>query len=154
VRNADGSVTLSFLGTANSTNIVQATINVAEPSAWHNVSTNAADAGGSWQFTDTSASPFPGQFYRSDSPCTNTDLNEKEYVAPRNGMARTMGYGCECLLRSTKNRRGGRPLGRHLGLRAAVDRTWKFTARAAGQQHAPPICPRNHRRKTSASAVL
>ncbi len=68
VRNSDGSVTLSFLGAANSTNIVQATTNLAAFATWRNVSTNVADAGGSWQCTDTATSPFPLQFYRSHSP--------------------------------------------------------------------------------------
>ena len=66
VRNLNGSVTLSFLGGPNSTNIVQATANLA-PAAWLNVSTNVADANGAWQFTETNATNFT-RFYRSYAP--------------------------------------------------------------------------------------
>lgn len=65
VQNADGSLTLFFLGSANSTNIIQATANLAPPVAWQNISTNVADGTGAWQFTDTSQ--FSAQFYRSYS---------------------------------------------------------------------------------------
>ena len=50
---SDGSVTLFFLGGANSTNVVQATASLAPPTVWQNLSTNVADAVGAWQFTDT-----------------------------------------------------------------------------------------------------
>ncbi len=66
IRNADGSVTLFFLGGPNSTNIVQASTNLA-PSFWQNVSTNVADAGGAWQFTENVATNQP-RFYRSYAP--------------------------------------------------------------------------------------
>jgi uncharacterized repeat protein (TIGR03803 family) len=67
VLNLDGSVTLSFLGSPNSTNIVQATASLTPPAVWQNISTNAADIGGAWQFTDPTASQLPVQFYRSYS---------------------------------------------------------------------------------------
>jgi uncharacterized repeat protein (TIGR03803 family) len=64
VRNPDGSVTLSFFGSPNSTNIIQAATTLA-PSDWQDISTNVTDAGGLWQYTDTDAGQFPMQFYRS-----------------------------------------------------------------------------------------
>ncbi|HUA67938.1 MAG TPA: choice-of-anchor tandem repeat GloVer-containing protein [Candidatus Saccharimonadales bacterium] len=66
--NPDGAVTLSFLGGPGSTNVVQATT-VLEPSAsWQSVSTNKADIGGAWHFTDPNAGGISLQFYRSYSP--------------------------------------------------------------------------------------
>jgi len=65
VQNLNGSVTLFFLGSPNSTNVVQVAANLAPPVVWQNVSTNVADAGGAWQFTGTNQ--FPVQFYRSYS---------------------------------------------------------------------------------------
>lgn len=64
VINADGSVTLSFTGQPNSTNVVQASDDLTSPANWQNISTNMADANGEWQFTD-SVSNNPGRFYRS-----------------------------------------------------------------------------------------
>jgi hypothetical protein len=67
VRNLDGSVTLHFLGGPNSTNIIQVTASLAPPSTWLNVSTNVADAGGAWQFTETNTTNYT-RFYRSYAP--------------------------------------------------------------------------------------
>jgi len=67
VHNPDGSVTLSFLGSPNSTNVIQATTALGPFASWQNLSTNTADSGGSWQFTDPTASLLPVQFYRSYS---------------------------------------------------------------------------------------
>jgi uncharacterized repeat protein (TIGR03803 family) len=67
VHNPDGSVTLSFLGSPNSTNVIQATTVLGPSASWQNISTNTADTGGSWQFTDPTANQFPSQFYRSYS---------------------------------------------------------------------------------------
>jgi uncharacterized repeat protein (TIGR03803 family) len=67
VRNLDGSVTLYFLGGPNSTNIIQVTASLAPPSTWLNVSTNVADAGGAWQFTETNTTNYT-RFYRSNAP--------------------------------------------------------------------------------------
>jgi uncharacterized repeat protein (TIGR03803 family) len=67
VHNLDGSVTLSFLGSSGSSNIVQAATNLTPPAVWWNVSTNKADGDGAWQFTDTNTAQFPAQFYRSYS---------------------------------------------------------------------------------------
>ncbi len=67
VQNPDGSVTLYFLGAPNSTNIVQMTVSLTPPIAWQNVSTNIADAGGVWQYTDTNRTTA-FRFYRSYQP--------------------------------------------------------------------------------------
>jgi uncharacterized repeat protein (TIGR03803 family) len=64
VRNPDGTVTLHFLGGPNSTNVVQSATNLVLPITWQNVSTNAADASGTWQFTQTNLAS-PVEFYRS-----------------------------------------------------------------------------------------
>jgi len=65
VRNLDGSGTLFFLGSPNSTNVIQAATNLAPPVVWQNLSTNVANAGGAWQFTGPNQ--FPVEFYRSYS---------------------------------------------------------------------------------------
>ncbi|MGD0251475.1 MAG: choice-of-anchor tandem repeat GloVer-containing protein [Verrucomicrobiota bacterium] len=65
--NPDGSATLSFLGSPNSTNVIQATTVLGPSASWQNISTNTADTGGSWQFTDPTANQLPLQFYRSYS---------------------------------------------------------------------------------------
>ena len=62
VRNLNDTVTLSFLGGANSTNVIQSTMSLA-PVAWQNVATNVADAVGAWQFTDSNNTVT--RFYRS-----------------------------------------------------------------------------------------
>jgi uncharacterized repeat protein (TIGR03803 family) len=65
VRNLNGSMTLYFLGAANSTNVIQAAVSLM-PAAWQNVSTNVADAAGAWQFTDSNNTAT--RFYRSYAP--------------------------------------------------------------------------------------
>jgi uncharacterized repeat protein (TIGR03803 family) len=67
VRNPDGSVTFFFLGGPNSTNIIQTTASLAPPVIWQNVSTNVADAGGAWQFTEGNATNIT-RFFRSYAP--------------------------------------------------------------------------------------
>lgn len=62
VRNVNGTVTLFFLGGPNTTNVIQSAISLTPPVAWQNISTNIADANGSWQFTDNTTST---RFYRS-----------------------------------------------------------------------------------------
>jgi uncharacterized repeat protein (TIGR03803 family) len=65
--NPDGSATLSFLGSPNSTNVVQSTTDLIS-GVWQNISTNTADPiTGIWNFTDMTASQSPVQFYRSYS---------------------------------------------------------------------------------------
>ncbi len=63
VRNMNDTVTLHFLGAPNSTNVVQATANLAPPVIWQNVSTNIADVNGAWQFTDVNNTST--RYYRS-----------------------------------------------------------------------------------------
>lgn len=62
---SSGHVMLSFAGSSNSTNVIQAATNLASP-AWQNISTNIADVNGLWQFTDSNAVQ-PLRFYRSFS---------------------------------------------------------------------------------------
>lgn len=66
VRNGNGTVTLYFLGATNSTNVVQTAPSLTAPVPWQNISTNVADAGGAWQFTDSNNSS--NRFYRSYVP--------------------------------------------------------------------------------------
>jgi uncharacterized repeat protein (TIGR03803 family) len=66
VHNLNGTVTLYFLGGPNSTNVIQATVNMSAPVTWQSVSTNIADATGAWQFTDSNN--FSNRFYRSYAP--------------------------------------------------------------------------------------
>ncbi len=63
VWNLNGDVTLYFLGGPGSTNVIQAAASLTSPIVWQNVSTNVADAGGSWQFTDGNMTN--ARFYRS-----------------------------------------------------------------------------------------
>jgi len=65
VVNLNGTVTLSFVGVANYTYQVQSTPNLTPPVVWLPVSTNTADINGLWQFTDTQATNYLQQFYRS-----------------------------------------------------------------------------------------
>jgi len=68
VHNPDGSVTLSFLGSPNSTNVIQAAPALGPSASWQNISTNTADPiTGIWNFTDMTASQSSVQFYRSYS---------------------------------------------------------------------------------------
>jgi len=57
-------MTLHFANSPGSTNIIQTT---TELGTWQNVSTNLADAGGLWQFTDTNASASSSRLYRSST---------------------------------------------------------------------------------------
>jgi len=64
VHNADGIITVYFLGGPNSTNVVQTAAGLTPPVTWLDVSTNIADAGGAWQFTETNSTSTM-RFYRS-----------------------------------------------------------------------------------------
>jgi len=66
VQPADGSLTCFFVGGPNSTNVMQATDTLTPP-AWRNLSTNVADAGGAWQFTEPQTTNT-ARFYRSYVP--------------------------------------------------------------------------------------
>jgi hypothetical protein len=69
VRNADGSVTLSFVGLPDSTTRIWATTNLAQPDLWQPIYTNSnTGASGTWQFTDTNAVNFPERYYRFTTP--------------------------------------------------------------------------------------
>ena len=63
VLNPNGTVTLYFLGAPNSTNVIQTATNLTPAIAWQNVSTNVANASGTWQFTDGNNTAT--RFYRS-----------------------------------------------------------------------------------------
>jgi len=64
INNLNGGVILNFIGGPDSTNVVQATASLTPPVAWQNVSTNVADANGTWQFVDSN-NAFAARFYRS-----------------------------------------------------------------------------------------
>lgn len=68
IRNLDASVTLYCLGGPNSTNVIQATATLAPPILWQNISTNVADPGGTWQYTDSNHSTTSTRIYRSYAP--------------------------------------------------------------------------------------
>jgi len=62
-----GVPTIKFVGTPNSTNVVQSTTNLLN--SWVSFSTNVADGSGFWQVTDPNATNNPrGSFYRSFQP--------------------------------------------------------------------------------------
>jgi uncharacterized repeat protein (TIGR03803 family) len=65
--NGDRTMTLSFVGAPDSTNIIQGTTSLESPTAWQDVSTNVADSDGAWQFTDSIATNS-SRFYRSYAP--------------------------------------------------------------------------------------
>jgi beta-xylosidase len=65
VPNSNSSMTLRFLNSPNSTNVIQATTSLEQPTTWQNISTNLADVSGLWQFTDTNANQLSARFYRS-----------------------------------------------------------------------------------------
>jgi len=62
--NVDGSFNLNLFGTPGYTYILEATTNLFPPGNWLSVATNTLGTNGVWQFTDTSATNFPQQFYR------------------------------------------------------------------------------------------
>jgi len=67
VHNANGTVTVYFLGGPNSTNVVQTAASLTPPVTWQDTSTNVADAVGAWQFTETNSTDST-RFYRSYAP--------------------------------------------------------------------------------------
>src|SRR5262249_1742234 len=144
VRNPNGSVTLFFLGGPNSTNIVQATANLSPPVTWQNVSTNNADAGGAWQFTESNATNA-ARFYRSYAPVNH--FAKWKFISPGCGSL----PGCRGLngLWVGKYFCGARSLGGNVGLRTAVDREQRqpkqSTAGAFGLQHAATVRSYHHR---------
>jgi hypothetical protein len=68
-RNADGSVTLNFVGLPDSTTRIWAATNLAPPVIWQPIFTNTSTGeDGTWQFTDTNAVDFPDRFYYFTTP--------------------------------------------------------------------------------------
>ena len=65
--NAEGSVTIDFLGGPLETYVVQAATN---PSAvlWDSIGTNTAATDGTWSFTDSGSTNLPQRFYRAVLP--------------------------------------------------------------------------------------
>lgn len=61
--NGDGTVTVSFAGTAGADYVVEAASELNLPT-WVNVSTNTAGSDGRWTFTESSVS-YPIRFYRA-----------------------------------------------------------------------------------------
>jgi beta-xylosidase len=62
ISNPDSSLTLYFVNSPGSTNIIKATTDLG---TWQNIFTNLADENGFWQFTETNARATPAKFYRS-----------------------------------------------------------------------------------------
>ncbi len=65
VANGNGTVLLNLTGAPNYFYQVEAATNLSSPVIWTPISTNVADGGGQWQFTDTQATNYPLRFYRS-----------------------------------------------------------------------------------------
>jgi hypothetical protein len=62
----NGTVVLTLAGAPNSSYILQTATNLIPPVQWQSIFTNAADANGVWQFTDTNLSNAQ-EFYRVSS---------------------------------------------------------------------------------------
>jgi hypothetical protein len=68
-RNANGNVTLNFVGLPNTATRIWATTNLALPVIWQPIFTNFnTDANGTWQFTDTNAVNLSKRYYRFSTP--------------------------------------------------------------------------------------
>jgi hypothetical protein len=65
--NANGTVTLSFIGTPNAQYLIQA-INDLNNSNWTSIATQTADGTGHVTYTDLSAGGFSSRFYRAGKP--------------------------------------------------------------------------------------
>jgi sugar lactone lactonase YvrE len=63
IRNADGSVTVDFVSPPGKTNVVLVSSSLSPPILWQAMSTNVAEADGSWSFTDTAAANYGARFY-------------------------------------------------------------------------------------------
>jgi len=68
VAQPNGTVTLDFTGTPNSTNRLWVATNLVPPVVWSVVSTNVAAPDGTWQLTDTNTAGYPLRFYRVSMP--------------------------------------------------------------------------------------
>jgi hypothetical protein len=67
-RNADGTVTLSFVTPANITAQLWSATNLTPPIPWQPIFTNNSVGLGAWQFTDTNTVNYPETFYRISIP--------------------------------------------------------------------------------------
>ena len=67
-RNANGSITLNFVGMPNSTTRLWAATNLGSPIFWTPIFTNNVGDSGTWQFTDTNTMNYPARFYRFSTP--------------------------------------------------------------------------------------
>ena len=67
-RLANGAVQLNFSGTPNYTYLIEVTTNLTSPITWTILSTNTAGTNGLFQYTDTSATNYPGRYYRTAVP--------------------------------------------------------------------------------------
>jgi hypothetical protein len=65
--NADGTVTIDFLGGALQSYVVQAATNPGA-APWTSIGTNTSATNGTWSFTDSQAPSHPSRFYRSAAP--------------------------------------------------------------------------------------
>ena len=66
---ASGSCSFNFVNLAGSTNRLQVTTNLTDPSAWHAIATNFMATNGTWQFTDLNTARTNNmRLYRFSSP--------------------------------------------------------------------------------------
>lgn len=65
LRLPNGDFQLALQGVPNRQHVVEATTNLAAPIQWTSLTTNAADSGGAFQFTDTQATNFLQRYYRA-----------------------------------------------------------------------------------------
>jgi len=69
VDNANGSVTLNFIGLPNVTTRIWATTNLTLPADWLPIFTNTTTTiYGTWQYIDSHATGYPARFYRFSTP--------------------------------------------------------------------------------------
>ncbi len=69
IPNPNGSVTLNFSGTPNSTARLWVATNLASPIFWQSIFTNdSVGTNGTWQFTETNTANYPARFYRLSTP--------------------------------------------------------------------------------------
>lgn len=61
----DGTILLSFSGTAGANYVIQSATNLTPPVVWNSISTNTAGGDGTFQYNDLTATNLPVQFYRA-----------------------------------------------------------------------------------------
>jgi len=67
IQKSGGNVTITFSGTPGATYVVQASTNLASPTAWQTISTNAADSNGRWTFSESTTN-YRQRYFRSAKP--------------------------------------------------------------------------------------